>query len=102
MNIKTLLLGSVLTLGSLFTTTSEVKASTCFTLPWKDGGAICNSYKGQTRDGYSLYHLGYAHGRVSSKMNVVCDGPHMVRWQSQSYGMSHDYNETLANYFCGL
>ena len=102
MNIKSLLLGSVITLGSLFTFTGQAQARTCFDVPEVDG-AICNEYKGQTRDGYSLYSLGYVDGgNGSSRMDVVCDGQYMVRWQSRSTGMSRSYNESLAKFFCSI
>ena len=102
MNIKSLLLSSVVGLTSIFGGVGEAQARTCFDLPYQaGGGAICNSYEGQTRDGYSLYRLGYYSDGFKSGMDVVCNGPQMVRWQSNS-NMSRSYNATLARYFCSL
>jgi len=101
MNIKTILLSSVVGLTSIFSGV-EAQARTCFNLPYQaGGGVICNSYRGQTRDGYSLYRLGYSSDGAKSGMDVVCNGPNMIRWQSNS-NMSHSYNTSLANYFCSL
>ena len=102
MNIKSIILSSVVGITSIFGGVSEAKAQTCFDLPYSaGGGAICNTYRGQTRDGYSLYRLGYYSDGYKSGMDVVCNGQYMVRWQSNS-NMSHSYNTSLANYFCSL
>ena len=85
---------------SIFTNVGEAQAQTCFDVS-ATNGIICNTYEGQTRDGYSLYRLGYATDTFKSGMDVVCDGRRMVRWQSNS-NMSRSYNNTLATYFCGL
>ena len=100
MNFKTLLLSSVVGITSIFGGVGEAQAQTCFDVS-ATNGVICNTYRGQTRDGYSLYRLGYSTGDFTSGMDVVCDGYRMVRWQCNS-NMSHSYNNTLANYFCNL
>ena len=99
MNIKTIALGSVIALGSIFGGVSEAKASTCFNSS-VTGGTICNSY--QYSNGYGdVYTLGYAIGNVRESMTVVCNGAQVVDWKSNGT-MSQLGAQRLANHFCSI
>ena len=99
MNFKSLTLGSLITLGSIFGGVSSAEARTCFDVP-QTGGVICNSYIGSNRYG-DVYDLGYSTGDVNEGMRVVCDGARVVRWQSHG-NMYKIGAQRLANYFCSL
>ena len=99
MNFKTLAIGSVLALGSIFGGVQSAQAETCFDVP-QTGGVICNTYQGSNRYG-DIYTLGYSTGSVSEGMKVVCDGSRVVTWES--YGDMYQIGaQRLANYFCSL
>ena len=101
MNFKTLLLSSVVGITSIFGVgINEAKASTCFNVP-SVRGVICNTFQGYNNRGNEVYTLGYVTDNFTSEMIVECDGYRMVQWKSNS-NMSHSYNSTLANYFCGI
>ena len=99
MNIKTLLLSSVVGITSIFGGVSEAQARTCFNVP-STGGVICNSYQGSNSYG-DVYRLGYSTGQFETGMTVTCRGSHVVDWKSNG-NMSHSYTNTLASYFCSL
>ena len=99
MNIKTIALGSVIALGSIFAGVPEAQAQTCFDSS-VTGGTICNSY--QYSNGYGdVYTLGYALGDVHESMTVVCDGARVVSWESNGT-MSQLGAQRLANHFCSI
>jgi len=100
MNIKTLLLSSVVGITSIFGGVSEAQARTCFPVP-ATGGAICNSYQGTNSYG-DVYRLGYsARNGATTGMEVTCRGSHVVDWKSNG-NMSYSYLNTLASYFCSI
>ena len=104
MNIKTLLLSSVVGITSIFGGVSEAQARTCFDLPYSHGGgAICNTFEGYNRNGDSVYSLGFVNGsgRSGTGMTVVCRGRRAMNWRSNG-NMSYSYTNTLASYFCSL
>ena len=101
MNIKSILLSSVVGLTSIFGGVGEAQARTCFDLPYQaGGGVICNSYLGSNSYG-SVYELGYSSGSAQTWMKVTCRGSHVVDWKSNG-NMNHSYLNNLASYFCGL
>ena len=100
MNIKTLLLSSVVGITSIFGGVSEAQARTCFSVP-STGGAICNTYEGTNNYG-DVYRLGYsARNGATTGMMVTCRGSYVVDWKSNG-NMSHSYTNTLAEYFCSI
>ena len=100
MNIKTIALGSVIALGSIFGGVSEAKASTCFSVP-STSGTICNTYRGSNSYG-DVYTLGYTtRSGASTGMEVTCRGSHVVDWNSNG-NMNYSYLNTLASYFCSI
>ncbi len=100
MNIKTILLSSVVGLTSIFGGVSEAQARACFSVPSTDG-VICNTFRGYNNRGNQVYTLGYVTNNFRSEMIVECDGKYMVKWESNS-NMSRSYNSTLAEYFCSI
>ena len=101
MNIKTLLLSSVVGITSIFGGVSEAQARTCFPVP-STGGAICNTFEGYNRNGDSVYRLGFDNGRGGGTgMTVICRGRYAMNWKANG-NMSYNYTNTLASYFCSL
>jgi hypothetical protein len=99
MNIKTLLLSSVVGITSIFGGVSEAQASTCFNSS-VTGGVICNQYQHSNRYG-DVYTLGYAIGNTQESMTVVCNGAQVVDWRSNGT-MSQRGAQRLANHFCSI
>jgi hypothetical protein len=99
MNIKTLLLSSVVGITSIFGGVSEAQASTCFNSS-VTGGTICNTYSHS--NGYGdVYTLAYGIGNVRESMVVVCKGASVVDWRSNGT-MTQRGAQRLANHFCGI
>ena len=100
MNIKTLLLSSVVGITSIFGGVSEAQAMTCFNVP-NVNARICNSYEGS--NGYGdVYRLGFASNTgAKTGMTVTCRGSHVVDWKSNG-NMNYSYLNTVANYFCNI
>ena len=102
MNIKTILLSSVVGLTSIFGGVSEAQARTCFSVPNVGFQAtICNTYQGSNYYG-DVYSVGYsAEGGASTGMTITCRGSHVVDWKSEG-NMNYSYLNTVAKYFCSL
>jgi hypothetical protein len=100
MNIKTLLLSSVVSITSIFTGVESAQAMTCFNVPNVDA-RICNTYEGSNRYG-DVYRLGFASDTGSrTGMSVTCRGSHVVDWNSRG-NMNYSYLDTVAEYFCSI
>ena len=100
MNFKTLALGSVIALGSIFGGVQSAEARTCFDI--LDGEAhLCNSYEYSNAYG-DVYTVGYADDLGNQTgMTITCRGDYAVDWKSTG-NMSYDYLDTVADYFCAL
>ena len=99
MNIKNLLLSSVVGITSIFGGVSEAQASTCFNSS-VTGGVICNTYLHS--NGYGdVYSVGYSIGNTRESMIVVCNGAQVVDWKSNGT-MTQRGAQRLANHFCGI
>ena len=100
MNIKSLLLSSVVGITSIFTGVESAQAMTCFDVP-NTNAHICNSYQGSNSYG-DVYRLGFASDTGSKTgMTVTCRGSYVVDWKSNG-NMNYSYLNTVAEYFCSI
>ena len=93
--VSQIILGSFITLGSLFAPVGEAQARTqCYDYP--QGATVCFKDNGA----YSSDVIGIfaADGRESF-MNIVCDGRGGNRWEAKGF-MTQEYYQYVANDWC--
>ena len=95
MNIKNILLGSFITLGSLFAPVGEAQARTqCYDYPQEV--TVCTKDNGDY--GSDLIGIYTPDGR-ESYMDIICDGSGGNRWQAKGF-MTQGYYQNVANDWC--
>ena len=98
MNFKSLALGSVLAVSSIFGfNTLDAKAVECI-----DGNGYRMCFDLISRNGqYNSWNVGVRNAHTDEYMTVTCNGKYVSDWNSRG-GFSQSEAQYLADYFCSL
>ena len=98
MNIKSILLSSVVGLTSIFGGVTEAQAGIqCFN---GRGYRLCFEQVAQNGQ-YNTWHVGIRNSYTDELMKVTCNGKSVSTWNSEG-GFNQQEAEYLASYFCSL